>query len=59
MNQDQILSNVRSILKIVGAAVIAKGYGSDSQVETVIGALITVVGVVWSMKKHEVTNEKP
>lgn len=48
MNDSQI-SLLRSILKIGGGYLIAKGLVDDNQLETVISSLLTLGAVVWGM----------
>lgn len=52
MNQDQILSLIRSVLKTVGAAAVTKGFGDSSVVEAVIGAVVAIVGFWLSHRAH-------
>jgi len=49
MLKPAILSLVRQILTVAGTALVAKGYVEASQVEPVIGALMTIGSVVWSV----------
>ena len=44
-----ILALIRHILSIAGTALVAKGYVQTSDVEPVIGALLTIGSVVWSV----------
>jgi hypothetical protein len=56
---DQILSVVRTILKVVGTAAATKGLIGESQSELVIGAIVTLVGVGLSWKKHSAPAPAP
>lgn len=49
MNQDTILGIFRHVLTVSGGALITKGLASDSQVTDLVGAIITIIGVVWSI----------
>ena len=49
MMKPAILALVRHILTIAGTALVAKGYVQASDIEPVIGALLTIGSVVWSM----------
>lgn len=49
MLKPAILALVRQILTIVGTALVAKGYVEASEVEPVIGAMLTLVSVIWSV----------
>lgn len=48
MNQDQVESLIRSILKIVGGAFVAKGFTDNSTAEIIISGIAALAGVVWS-----------
>jgi hypothetical protein len=45
---EMILGVVRHTLTGVGAALASKGYLETSQVEVVVGAIVTLIGVLWS-----------
>jgi len=47
--QERTLGIVRHILTFAGGYAVAKGYIDEANIETVIGAVITVVGTVWSI----------
>jgi hypothetical protein len=49
MLKPTILALVRQILTIAGTALVAKGYVHASDVEPLIGALITIGSVIWSV----------
>lgn len=49
MLRPAILALVRQILTVVGTALVAKGHIEASDVEPVIGALLTLGSVVWSV----------
>ncbi len=65
MNIDQISSLVRTVLKWLGAYLIAHGYaktGTFINAPDIIGALLTLVGLVWSHTNHaddSATTSKP
>jgi len=44
-----ILALVRQLLTVAGTALVAKGYVHASDVEPVIGALLTIGSVIWSV----------
>ena len=44
-----ILALIRQILTVVGTALVAKGLVHASDVEPVIGALLTIGSAVWSV----------
>jgi len=51
MNQDQINSLVRTVIKIVGSALVTHGMTQAASIlntEDVIGAVVIIVGVIWS-----------
>lgn len=39
----------RQILTVAGTALVAKGYVQASDIEPVIGALLTIGSVIWSV----------
>lgn len=49
MLKPAILALIRQILTVAGTALVAKGYVEASQVEPLIGALLTIGSVVWSV----------
>lgn len=52
MNQDQAISLFRSILKLVGALAIAKGFGDSAAWEIIVGGLSTLIGLFLSHIWH-------
>jgi|TARA_R100001530_G_scaffold28654_3_gene22673 hypothetical protein len=49
MKKDSILNGViRHILTAGGGALVAKGVVAETEIEALVGALITIIGVVWS-----------
>jgi hypothetical protein len=49
MLKPAILALIRQILTVAGTALVAKGYVQASDIEPVIGALLTIGSVVWSV----------
>ena len=49
MMNEGIGTLIRAALKVVGGAVVAKGYGDEAAVEAIVGAVMTVVGIVWGI----------
>ena len=49
MSQEQIFGVIRHVFTAVGGVVIAQGYISDSMYTELSGAVITLVGVIWSI----------
>ena len=58
MNQEQVLSLVRTLLKVGGAFLVAKGTITEPGLETAVGAIITLVGIVWSAVAHKADANK-
>lgn len=52
---DQIASILRTVLKVVGAGLVTKGYIDAAGLEGAVGAVITLVGVIWSAVEHKKT----
>jgi hypothetical protein len=49
MLRPAILALVRQILTVAGTALVARGFVQASDLEPVIGALLTIGSVVWSV----------
>jgi hypothetical protein len=49
MNKDQVLGLVRHILTFGGGILITKGLASDSMTTELVGSLMSVLGIVWSI----------
>ncbi len=49
---EQLASAIRSVLKLVGGALITKGYTDSSTLEVVIAGVIAAVGIGWSVTHH-------
>jgi hypothetical protein len=61
MLKPAILALIRQILTVAGTALVAKGYVQASDIEPVIGALLTIGSVVWSVadKRGRPENSAP
>ena len=53
MSREQWLGIIRHILTFAGGWVVAQGIISEAELVEVIGALMTLVGLVWSAKAPE------
>lgn len=49
MLKPAMLALIRQILTVAGTALIAKGFVQASNVEPVIGSLLTIGSVIWSI----------
>ncbi len=49
MLKPAILALVRQIMTVAGTALVARGFVQASDLEPVIGALLTIGSVVWSV----------
>ena len=49
MLKPAILAIVRQLLTVAGTALVAKGYAQASDMEPLIGALLTIGSVIWSV----------
>lgn len=49
MNKDMVLGVVRHILTFGGGIVAAKGWADAATMSEVVGALMTIIGVGWSI----------
>ncbi len=50
MLKPAILALIRQILTVAGTALVAKGYVQASDLEPIIGALLTLGSVIWSLQ---------
>ena len=58
MHKDQLNSGVRSVLKIIGAALIAHGATVSASIvnsEDAIGVALLIAGLIWSHYNHQTT----
>lgn len=53
MNREQVLGFVRHFLTFGGGLIVAKGYTDESTMVQMVGALITLIGGVWSIMSPE------
>lgn len=53
MRKEQILSFVRTLLKLGGGFLIAAGWTDAPGLESLIGGLLAVIGIVWSAVTHQ------
>jgi len=56
---DQWSSAIRSVLKIGGGWLIARGYTDNSNVEIIIAGVIAAAGIIWSWVHHASTPPTP
>jgi hypothetical protein len=43
------LGIIRHVLTFGGGLIVAKGWADNGTVETIVGAVVTLVGAVWSI----------
>ena len=58
MTKDQVMSAARSVVKIVGAALVAHGMTKSATIvngEDVIGVVLVIAGLFWSYYNHKDT----
>ena len=47
--KDTVLNGiVRHVLTAAGGALVARGYIAETELELVVGAVVTLAGVIWS-----------
>jgi len=49
MNMDTVLGIVRHILTFGGGLLVTKGVVDEGTMTTAVGALVTIIGAVWSV----------
>ena len=57
MEKEQILGILRHVLTCAGGSVIMKGLASDSEVQEIIGTILTLVGSIWSVVTKQKVEE--
>ena len=50
---DQTASFLRTVLKVGGAIAVQKGITDSATAETIIGGILALIGVVWSVWHHK------
>ena len=53
MTKEQVLGLIRHTLTFVGGILIAKGLVSETTSTEIIGAVVTLIGSVWSVIKNK------
>ena len=53
MNKEQVLGIIRHTLTFVGGVLVIKGLSSEAAVSETIGAVMTAVGLLWSVIKNK------
>ena len=48
MNQEVILGIIRHVLTGAGSVLVAKGYTDAAGLESAVGAVLTLAGLIWS-----------
>jgi hypothetical protein len=48
LNKDTIMGFVRHVLTLVGGGLVSYGLADESVIPELVGAVITIVGFVWS-----------
>lgn len=49
MSKETIQTIIRSVLKIGGGFLVAKGLADDAMIAEGIGAVVTLVGIAWGI----------
>jgi len=55
---DQVTSAIRSVLKVIGGALVTKGITDSSTLEVIIAGIIAGIGVGWSYFHHNTASTK-
>lgn len=56
--KDQIWTAIRDLLKIIGSALVMRGYLQDSWIEPGVGAIFILAPVIWSQLKTRSNHAK-
>jgi hypothetical protein len=54
LSKEQILGIIRHLLTIIGGVLIAKGYTEEDVVGEAIGGVMSLVGVIWSIREKSI-----
>jgi len=49
VSKETVFTIVRTVLKVGGGFIVAKGLADDAAVTELTGALVSVIGVVWGV----------
>ena len=49
MSQEQLLGILRHVLTFGGGLIVANGNVDDATMQTIIGAIVSLAGAVWSV----------
>lgn len=49
MTKEKVLGIVRHILIFVGGVIVAKGFIQETVSEELVGSIMTLIGVLWSI----------
>jgi hypothetical protein len=55
MNREKVLGIVRHSLTFVGGLLVAKGIVTEALSQEIIGGLVSLVGLVWSVLSKKTT----
>lgn len=53
MNKEQVLGIIRHALTFMGGVLVIKGLSTEALVSETIGAVMTAIGLVWSVIKNK------
>lgn len=49
MNKDTIQSLIRHVLTALGALLVSKGIVGHAETESIVGGVVTAIGLVWAI----------
>jgi hypothetical protein len=53
MNKEQVLGLIRHTLTFIGGIVVANGVISESMTADAVGAIMTLIGIIWSVASNK------
>lgn len=53
MSKDQLLGIIRHVLTFAGGILMAKGVLTEGMASDIVGALMTLIGTVWSITSKQ------
>jgi len=53
MNKEQVLGLIRHSLTFIGGIVVANGVITESMSADAIGAVMTLIGIIWSVASNK------
>ena len=53
MSQEQVLGILRHLLTTAGGVIVSKGVTDEATMTTIIGGIVAVAGIIWSVYSNK------